>query len=140
MSRLLHASLVLFASGSPAMAEVCDKVLGEDFDRLINASLWHQVGDRLFAPATIVLLAIAVLTATKMPGLRGIALIAGLVTAVQAVTAIGANVFPDAALIAARIEGCGGASIATAIVSSALAILLAISFVVAVDGTPRPRD
>ena len=80
--------------------------------------------------------ALALLTATKMPRLRGIALIATLVTAVQAVGAIGANVFPDDLLLAARIEGCGGQSLAAAIVSSALAILLAMSFVIALDRQP----
>ena len=74
-----------------------------------------------------------------MPRLRGIALIATLVTAVQAVTAIGANVFPDDLLLAARLEGCGAASLAAAIVSSALALLLAASFVLAPDAKSGPR-
>ena len=81
----------------------------------------------------------AILAATKMPRLRGIVLIATLLTAIQAVGAIAANVFPDDMLVAARIEGCGGQSLAAAIVSSVLAILLGVSFVIALDRQPGPR-
>ena len=139
MSRLFASCLVLLLAVQPAAAAVCDKVLGSGFDRLMNAPLWYQVGDRMLSPATIVLCALAILAATKMPRLRGIVLIATLLTAIQAVGAIAANVFPDDMLVAARIEGCGGQSLSAAIVSSVLAILLGVSFVIALDRQPGPR-
>jgi len=133
MSRLLVFCVAFFIALRPAAAEVCDKVLGAGFDRLMNAPLWYAVGDRFLSPVTLVLVALALLTATRMPRLRGMALIAALVTAIQAVSAIGANVFPDDLLLAARSEGCGGSFLATAIVSSALALMLGTAFVVAPD-------
>jgi hypothetical protein len=137
MSRLLSCCVVFLAGLRPALAAVCDNVLGSGFERLINAPLWYAVGDRVLSPVNLILIALAFLTATKMPRLRGMALIAALLTAVQAVSAIGANVFPDDALLAARIEGCGSASLSTAIVSSALALMLAAAFVVAPERAPR---
>ena len=75
-----------------------------------------------------------------VPGnLRGIVLIAALLMAIQAVGAIAANVFPDDVLLAARLEGCGGQSLATAIVSSVLVLLLGASFILALDSRPGPR-
>jgi hypothetical protein len=139
MSRLPAFCTALFLAVQPAAAEVCDKVLGDGFERLMNAPLWYQVGDRLLSPVTLVLIALAVLTATKMPRLRGIVLVATLLTAIQAVRAIAANVFPDDVLAAARIEGCGGQSLAAAMVSSALALLLGVSFVIALDRPSGPR-
>jgi hypothetical protein len=137
MSRLLAFCLVLFATATPAAAEVCEKILGSGFDRLMKAPLWYHVGDRLLSPLALVLLALAALTATRFPRLRGMALIAGLVTAVHAVTAIGDIVFPDHLLLAAREEGCGSASMTTAIVSSLLAMLLLAAFMRSPDKIAR---
>jgi hypothetical protein len=139
MSRLPSFCVALFLTAQPAAAAVCDKMLGDGFDRLMNAPLWYQVGDRMLSPATLVLCALAILTATKMPRLRGIALIATLLTAIQAVGAIAANVFPDDTLVTARFEGCGGQSLAAAIVSSSLALLLGVSFVMAVGRQSGPN-
>jgi hypothetical protein len=105
----------------------------------MNAPLWYQIGDRVLSPTTIVLCALALLAATKMPRLRGIVLIATLLTAIQAVGAIAANVFPDDMLVAARLEGCGGESLAAAVVSSALAFLLGVSFVISLEGRSGPQ-
>ena len=83
--------------------------LGSGFDRLMNAPLWYQVGDRLLSPATLVLVALALLTATKMPRLRGIALIADARHGNPGGRAPSARTcFPTTCLLAARIEGCGG--------------------------------
>ena len=111
MSRLLAVCLTLLASLQPAAAGVCETVLGSGFGRLMHAPLWYYVGDRLLSPVTLVLIALALLTATKLPRLRGMAFIACLLAAIQAVSAIGLNVFPDRALVAARLEGCGEASL-----------------------------
>ena len=139
MSRLLAVCLTLLASLQPAAAGVCETVLGSGFGRLMHAPLWYYVGDRLLSPVTLVLIALALLTATKLPRLRGMAFIACLLAAIQAVSAIELNVFPDRALVAARLEGCGEASVAAAIVSSVLALLLAGAFVAALDGRPGSR-
>jgi hypothetical protein len=137
MCRLLLFSLALFIGAQPAAAAVCETVLGPDLARLLNAPLWYQVGDRLLSPVILAAIGLALLTATRFPRLRGMALIAGLVAAVRAVTAIGQNVFPDQLLLSARIEGCGGASLATAIASSVVAVLLLFVFLRAPDPAAR---
>lgn len=123
-----------------ASAEVCDKILGEAaFDRLMHAPLWYHVGDALLTPLSIGLIALAILTATRVPRLRGIALIAGLVATVQGVRAIGVNVMPDHLTALARAEGCGNASISTAIVASLLALILLAAAVIAQPSSPDPH-
>ncbi|WP_210496155.1 hypothetical protein [Microvirga antarctica] len=139
MNRLPAILLALLLSVGPAAAEVCEKLLGSDFDRLLHASVWRHVGDRLLSPLTLGLIALAILTATRFPRLRGMALIAGLVAAVKAVTALGDNVFPDRLMLSARLEGCGEASIAGAVVAAFLAALLLGAFLWATDSTAREQ-
>lgn len=140
MSRLL-----LFVSGfllltQPAFAQVCEQALADwGGVELLNASLWRYLAKSLLSPLPLSLTVLAVMTVIRFPRLRGIMLIAGLVATARAATAIGLNVLPDNTVELARLEGCGGIYVASAITSSFLALILLGAFLLARTDNPGPH-
>ncbi|MBZ6077515.1 hypothetical protein [Microvirga puerhi] len=118
-------------AASPALAEVCDKVLGEAAPLwLMHAPLWIYVVREFFSVVTLILLGIAILNLFE-PGMRWLTLAAAIVSMPIAWISVQENLSPHPILDAARGEGCGGSYLAGAIVSPiATAILLASFFYV----------
>jgi hypothetical protein len=126
---------------SPAMAEVCDKVLGEGSSTwLINAPLWRSLLHELLSPYVLIGLGIAALTIID-PGFgRWFALLAGLAAGALAVISIQENLFPHQLVAMARAEGCGEAYLAGAILSSVLTIGLLGAFAWSFRQEPARHD
>jgi hypothetical protein len=94
-------------------------------------ALWIHIVEALQSPIMVCAIGVAILSVTAVPALRWVALGAALCTGFMAVPFIHENMNPDQVLVMAREEGCGEAYLATAIVFSALSLLLLGSFILA---------
>jgi hypothetical protein len=125
----LLAAIAIGLTASPALAEVCDKVLGESHDQLMHAGLWRYLLSELLSFPVLIGLGVAAITVADPAFGRWFSLPAGLGVGALAVMSIQENLFPHPIVDMARREGCGGAYWVAAILSTLVTLLLMSTFV-----------
>jgi len=125
----LLAAIAMGLTTSPAMAEVCDKVLGEGHDRLMHAGLWRHLLQELLSFPVLIGLGVAAITIVDPAFGRWFSLPAGLGVGALAAISLQENLFPHQVVEMARLEGCGDTYLASAILSTLVMILLMSTFV-----------
>ena len=126
----LLAAIAIGLTVSPALAEVCDKVLGEGSTGWpMHAGLWRHLLNDLLSFPVLIGLGVAAITIAD-PGFgRWFSLPAGLGVGTLAAMSIQENLFPHQLVEMARREGCGDAYWASAILSTLVTALLISTFV-----------
>ncbi|MGO4570576.1 hypothetical protein [Microvirga sp. 2TAF3] len=125
---VLLSVITLGLTASPAMAEVCDKVLGDWAPLwLMHAPLWVYLVNEVFSFLTLILLGVAVLNFLSQE-LRWLTLTAMIFSASISWISVWENLYPHRIVEAAREEGCGGSYLAGAIVSPIVTAILLASF------------
>ena len=133
MRQLLRYSAVFIAIGlmaSPAMAEVCDRVLsGVGAGWLMPVGLWHHLLNELLSFPILIGLGVTAITIADPEFGRWFSLPAGLGVGTLAAMSIQENLFPHQLVEVARLEGCGDAYWASAILSTLVTVMLMSTFV-----------
>jgi len=130
LTPLFLAGIAIGLMASPAMAEVCDKVLGEGrIGWPMHAGLWRDLLNEILSFPVLIGLGVAAITLAD-PGFgRWFSLPAGLGVGTLAAMSIQENLFPHQLVEIARREGCGDAYLASAILSTLVTALLISTFV-----------
>jgi len=130
LTPLFLAGIAIGLMASPAMAEVCDKVLGEGrIGWPMHAGLWRDLLNEILSFPVLIGLGVAAITIAD-PGFgRWFSLPAGLGVGTLAAMSIQENLFPHQLVEMARREGCGDAYLASAILSTLVTALFISTFV-----------
>jgi len=127
---LLLAAAAVTLTVTPAAAGACDRVLGYGVvDWPMQGGVWGQLLSELLSFPVLIGLGVAAITIADPVFGRWFALPAGLGVGTLAAMTIKDNLFPHRLVEAARLEGCGAAYWASAILPALVTLLLLSTFV-----------